>query len=134
MTALKRYRDFAPTGFDPKGLSLPDQQDWLVVPVGRSRDSDVLSESNFASALATLGGESDTVEIHRFGHWACGWFEVLLAHPSRAAAVEEIGNALASYPILSEEDFYERERAGCDRAWADYEAKDTVRELRKSVV
>ena len=28
-----RYRDFAPTGFDSKGLGLPDQQDWFVLPI-----------------------------------------------------------------------------------------------------
>jgi hypothetical protein len=112
---LQTYREYQPTQFDRKGLGLPDQGDWIVVPVGRNRDSDALGESNFRVAVQTLGGESETVEVHRFGHWACGWFEILIAHPDRRADVEAIAKRLDNYPILNEDDFsaleYERGEA-----------------------
>ena len=49
----------------------------LYVVVCQNRDSDCLTRSNFRMALKRLGGESDSVVFHRFGHWACGWWEAL---------------------------------------------------------
>lgn len=113
---MQTYSEYRPTGFDSAGLNLPDQQSWLVLPCGRNRDSDALSESNFSAALESLGGESETVEVHRFGHWACGWFEIIIVDPNSPAAeiAQDIDNSLADYPILDESDYSEREweRAG----------------------
>lgn len=103
------YKDFAPTGFDCKGLALDDRQDWIVVPCTQNRDSEALDQSNFAAALKILGGESKTVEVHRFGHWARGWFEIIICHPSLDNQVEEIKRRLENYPVLDEEDFCDRE-------------------------
>ena len=114
---LQTYREYSPTQFDPRGLSLPDRQDWFVAPVGRNRDSECLAESNFASLVKALGGESDTVEIHRFGHWACGWFEIVLVHPSHEKELGELQCALASYPVLDDSDLSERETAEAQRVW-----------------
>ena len=106
------YSTFRPTAFDPEGLGLPDRQDWLVVPVLQTRDSGPLSMSNFRVALQQLGGESGTVEVHRFNHWGPGWFEIILAHPSREADVTDIEASLEQYPVLDDEDhgqeMYER--------------------------
>lgn len=112
-TTLTRYGDFSPTSFDHAGAFLPDRQDWFVAPVSRNRDSQSLAESNFAAALETLGGESETVEVHRFGHWGPGWFEIILVHPSRFADAQAIADRLEIYPILDEEDVSARE-------WEDY--------------
>lgn len=114
---LTTYAEFAPTSFDRRGAFLPERADWLVVPCGRNRDSRVLAESNFHVALERLGDESETVEVHRFGHWACGWFEIILVHPSRADEVSEIADALASYPILDESDWSEREYEAAAEYW-----------------
>jgi len=65
---MQTYSQYAPTGFDRSRAFLSDRQAWLVVPVSRNRDSNTLAESNFDAALEMLGGESDTVEVHRFGH------------------------------------------------------------------
>ena len=44
----------------------------------QNRDSDTLTRSNFISAMNELGGEdSYNVKILRFGHWACGWWEMI---------------------------------------------------------
>jgi hypothetical protein len=108
------YSKFSPSTFDVRGLGLPDRQSWLVVPCGRNRDSEPFDESNFVTALKLLGGASETVEVHRFGHWANGWFEVILVQPDGAAAAIalDIEERLDNYPILDEDDLSYREELG----------------------
>ena len=109
---MQKYSDFAPTGFDPKGLNAEEHNiaDYLVF-LSRSRDSGILDESNWEVALRELGGESDDVQIHRFGHWACGWFEIILINPNsdKIDEAQELADSLESYPILDESDFSQRE-------------------------
>jgi hypothetical protein len=126
-----RYADFRPTSFDGH-LPVDDREDWIVVPCSRTRDSGVLDESNFASALAGLGGESGTVEVHRSGHWGPGWFEIILVDPARAAEVAEIEMALAGYPVLDGDDLSRREVKAEEEAWRDWVAGDVRRALCKA--
>lgn len=119
-TEVRLYRDWAPSQFDTRGLGLPDRQDWIVAPVMRTRDSGPLSESNFASVLKSVGGESDTVEIHRFAHWGPGYFEILLVAPEHARTIQEITCALESYPILDESDLSMRESEAAFEAWITF--------------
>jgi len=116
---MEKYQYFRPTEFDPAGAFLPERHEWLVVPCGRTRDSDPLAESNFASALKALGGESETVEVHRFGHWGPGWFEIIIVDPAspQKEIAEGIEAKLADYPILNEDDFSEREWAEATEVW-----------------
>lgn len=89
----------------------PSMGTW-VVSVGRNRDSEILELSNFDVALERLGGESKHVRIERFGHWGCGWFELILVNPRNAKALKEaysIHRDLKSYSVLDESDFSERE-------------------------
>ena len=111
---MQRYGDFQPTGHDPRGLGLQDQQDWLVLPTGRTRDSEEREVSNFETAMKILSPDDedgDDVETHRFGHWGPGWFEIIIVRPGTAAAerAEDIEAALDSYPILDDEDCSRRE-------------------------
>lgn len=107
---MQRYRDYAPTPYDSRGLNLDDAQDWFVLPTGQNRDSDVVDRSNFRTALELMGGESETVEVHRFGHWACGWFEIIIINPSLYdKAVAEIVDPLESHPVLDEDDMSQLE-------------------------
>lgn len=112
------YKQYAPTTFDARGLALPERQGWYVL-LGRNRDSDCLDESNFHCALKELGGEGPYVEVHRFGHWACGWLELILVCPETAESdrAKEIECAIACYPILDEHDFSEREQTAADLTW-----------------
>tara|TARA_Y100000310_G_scaffold2787_1_gene3628 strand:- start:7394 stop:7885 length:492 start_codon:yes stop_codon:yes gene_type:complete len=120
---MQRYSDFAPTPFDSKGLgaygNMSERQDWLLVPVSQNRDSGPFDESNFAAALEMLGGEGETVEVHRFGHWGPGWFEIILVAPGSYAAdvAEEIQRSLEDYPLLDEEDHSNREYEAACEAW-----------------
>jgi hypothetical protein len=127
---MQTYREYQPTGFDAKGLGLHDRQDWIVAPVGRNRDSEVLSNVNFETALEMLGGESETVEVHRFGHWGPGWFEIILVSPERAQDVEEIEGALENYPVLDESKLSEKENEEYYHNWTNAGAcSDFRREL-----
>lgn len=119
--ALQRYGDYRPTQFDASGASmLSERADWLVAPLTRTRDSGPLEESNFASALVALGGESETIEVHRFGHWGPGWYEIILINATDLARVkegEDIEAGLEDYPVIDEMDLSERERAAYTQAW-----------------
>jgi hypothetical protein len=126
----------APTGFDSlENYCGPDLSGSdLLVLLTRTRDSDVLTESNWDKALEALGGESDTVIIHRFGHWAVGWIEYLCVRSGSAAAeiAEDIDNALADYPVLDESDFCERESDAADKLWADWPVNWRIDYIRKN--
>lgn len=105
----------------------------LQVIMCRSRDSDVLTESNWVTALDLLGGESETVVIHRFGHWACGWWEALCVDPSsdQFAIAQDIEDRLASYPVLDEEDWGRREDEKAQEVWANsFNVSDRIEYIR----
>ena len=83
--------------------------DYYVL-LSRNRDSGLVEESNFWSALKMLNGESDTVKIVRAKHWLCGWVEMILIHESDKESVDkgnEIEESLNNYPILDEDVFGE---------------------------
>ncbi len=116
---MKTYSEYRPTAHDTQGLGLEDRQQWLVVPVSRTRDSEPCEESNFAAALKLLGGESATVEVHRFGHWGPGWYEIILVQPQTSAwcVAQSIEKRLESYSILDEDDLSEREYNAAAELW-----------------
>ena len=100
--------------------------DYYVL-LSRHRDSGLVEESNFQSALKMLNGESDTVKVIRAKHWLCGWVEMILIHESDKESIDkgnEIEKALENYPILDEDDFYERESE---------KREELIEELRKVV-
>jgi len=134
--------------YQPENLerwSRPDcfaawDSDWqysraAFVFLGRNRDSDLLTESNFECALQAIGGESDTVKIVRESHWACGWIEWIAIHESDCKALEiadGIAAALESYPVVSEDDFCEREYEAAQSYWAELTVKERVELCRES--
>ena len=93
----------------------------------RTRDSGLVEESNFWSALKMLNGESDTVKVIRFSHWLCGWIEVILIHESDKVSVDkgnEIEKSLENYPILNEDAFGEM---------VTEKEKEILEEIRKDI-
>ena len=136
----RTYREFQPTGFDSRinfiaydSEAIDELQSWLVGP-SRTRDSDCLEESNFAVILKDLGGEGDNVQVHRFGHWACGWYELILIRPETAEAASwaEWEGALANYPVAGDSDFSEREQAAADETWKHcYSPAQRIAYMRK---
>lgn len=125
-----------PSGFDSMknySGSVPEAE-WLNV-LTRSRDADILTESNFDCALDQLGGESDSVEIFRFGHWACGWWESLAVRKGSESEIKalEITEKLDSYPVLDDQDFSEREMQEANQVWSNcYSVKDRVEYIRNN--
>ena len=103
------YSQFKPTSFDSH-ISLEGKESWFVFPCARNRDSDSLEESNFHCGLEKLGGEGEDVEVHRFGHWANGWFEIIVIRPKTEAAKSavKLESKLEDYPLLNEDDYCER--------------------------
>jgi len=126
-----QYKDFAPTYFDHKGAFLPDRQEWYVCPVSITRDSDVLSESNFETAQKILDADKAEYEVHRFGHWGPGWFEIILVHPDNLPSVEKIEDALENYPALDEDDYCEREYEAASEAWESYGFDEYISAIKK---
>lgn len=135
---MQTYSEYAPTPFDPKGLNLDDQQDWLVVPVGQNRDSEALAQSNFAAAVAMLeevepeDAEEPNYEVCSFGHWACGWIEIIIVRPGSKAqeVAEEIEKSLEDYPVLDEDDHSQREWEEWEESWNNW----LCGEFRKSII
>lgn len=124
-----RYKEYAPTPFDTKGLALYDErQEWFVAPCGVNRDSEALDRSNWAVQLDSLGGESDDVEVHRFGHWACGWLEIVIVRPGTAAAAEaaRIEEDLANHPVLDDAHFSALEGEEAAETWKNCSIRDRV--------
>jgi len=131
-----RYRNFRPTAFDTEGLlgEYHGISDFWVAPVSHTRDSGPLDESNFAAALAALGGESDTVQVHRFGHWGPGWFEIVLIDPAdleRVKVAGELEAALSDYPVLDDDDFSAREWEAAEEYWSACSMRERVGYLRE---
>jgi len=136
---MQTYRKFRPTACDVAGLGCENQQDWLVLPCGQNRDSGALDRSNFRTAekiLAEVDPNGSDYEVHRFGHWACGWFEVILVRPETAAAKEAEGieATLADYPILCDSDHSELEQEDANETWRycfnDAERVEYIRDHR----
>lgn len=123
------YADYAPTGLDQCGAFLPDRQDWLVAPISITRDtSEPIALSNWEVMQAEFDREHVEYEIHRFGHWGPGWFEIILLHPDGAAVLDDIERALLDYPILDESHYSDKEHQVQTEDWESYGRDDFRRE------
>ena len=134
---MQPYREFAPTAFDARGAFLDDRQDWLVVPVGQTRDSGPLPQSNFASAekmLEEADPDCEDHEKHSFNHWGPGWFEILIVRPESTCehVATEIEAGLENYPVLDDEDFSEREYTDMEETWRRMSMHDRINACSRS--
>ena len=128
-----------PSAFDSRAnfawhIDPAEVADWHIVCT-RTRDSSELAESNFEVAHARIKAiDAEHVDIHRFGHWACGWIEYLCVKAGTAAYAEgeRIAEAIEQYPVLDECDFSEREQASADRVWRDcYSVRERAEYIRE---
>lgn len=140
------YKKFQPTGYDCKGLGLKDRQDWFVVPVFQNRDSKCLERSNFEvvqedldfyselSAEEEAAGHESNFEVHNFGHYTCGWFEIMIVRPGSQAAkkAEEWEACLSDYNIASEEHYSELEEEEAQETWKNcYSNEERLEYIRE---
>jgi hypothetical protein len=111
-----------------------ENDSWLIA-YAINRDSHALERSNFRIMLRDLGGESDTVNISRSNHWACGWVEYITLDPSDLAKVKIARANLArieNYPVLNDEDYGQEEQDEAQEVWAKcYNVKDRIAYIRK---
>lgn len=124
-----QYSEFAPTAFDSH-IHVEDREDWIVAPCTITRDSEPLSVSNFESCQKILDDHGAEYEIHRFGHWGPGWFEIILVDPAYADIVEDIARALEDYPVLDDEDISAREADAEQEDWDNYGAWDFRKDVQ----
>lgn len=127
------YAQHRPTQFDCRGLGLPDRQGWLVHPISQTRDSGAPDRSNFAvlcRELERVDPAGNDHEVHRFGHWVPGWYEIVIVRPDTAAAREAEGLTTDDYPILDERHLSNVEQQDEHAAWDAYAARDLRRALR----
>ena len=96
--------------------------------ITQNRDSDTVTRSNFISALVVLGGESENVEIHRFGHWACGWWELIAVKADSREHLEalDIEKRLKDYPVVNEEHLCELEFNEASDYWASCSIQERI--------
>lgn len=146
-TDLQRYGEFRPTCFDAKGLAAgrmgddeddTDRAQWFVAPCSITRDSGALERANWIeqeSALKKADPDSESNETHRFGHWACGWFEIVLVKPGTNAAdvAAELAAALEDYPILCEDRLSAIEHEEESADWANYGAADFASAIKRAL-
>jgi hypothetical protein len=131
-----RYQQMTSGGIDGYSNFSGDDteyRDWFGI-LGQSRDSNCLERSNFEIGLKMLGGESETVRVERYGHWAVGWIEEIYVKPNSAAheIAKEIESKLADYPVLNESDFSEKEINEANEVWKNcYSWKDRIDYIRK---
>lgn len=108
---LEHWRVDGPTGFDSAAnYSGPHFSMYFQAPVAITRDADTLATSNWHVVTESIlkVAQHDATEIHRMGHWGCGWYEILLIHPDDGAALEAADNwaaVLSEYPVADDEHY-----------------------------
>lgn len=137
---MQKYKDYQPTEFDRSGLgilhNMKDQANWFVPDISQTRDSGCLTRSNFEcfqKHLEKIEDEGNTWQIHRFGHWACGWFEIFTIKPGSEAETlaRETENALENYPVIDEEHFCELEEEEASETWQGMDISERVELIQR---
>lgn len=148
---LQRYKNFKPTKFDShinievdegdEEENYTNREDWFVLPFSVNRDTkdsynsgSILEESNYKCSLEELGGEGKNVEVHRFKHWACGWFEIVLVRPDTKEAKNllEIVKKYKDYPVLDEMHLGEKEYEAAGEVWDNMSIEERKDFLKKN--
>ena len=114
MNNLINLKDFLyPEGKRPDGFILhdcmDDQLDWIASSeIQINRDSDELTESNWQVFIDGLEKtNSEDWRILRFGHFACGYYEIVILRPNSESYdfYIECLESLENYPVLDEEHY-----------------------------
>ena len=131
---MKTYKEFRPTQFDSH-ITIENRENWFIASVTHNRDSGALTRSNWEVFVKMLGNENeDNYEIHRFGHWGPGWFEIILINPDNEQLIKignDIENALADYPVIDDEHFSRTEYEEACEVWRNcYNIKERIGYIR----
>jgi len=130
---LRQWKDFRPTPVDTH-YRMDERENYYMAPVLLTRDSGLLDQANWEAMVAILNSEQcQEYEIHRFGHWLTGWFEVVLVPPDSKDhhVCINIAEKLQDYPILDEDKYSQMCQDEYLRSWNDYGCRDFQEELEK---
>ena len=117
---LKRWTSEDPATGETSNYIGERPDDCYVGPVSVNPGSNCLTRANWkviATELESLGAE-----IHRFGHWACGWYEILLIPPDADDALERAdywAARLQDYPVADETVWSDMEFEEAYQWWKD---------------
>lgn len=121
---METYGEHIPTEYD-RHIVVEDREDWLIAPVSINRDTaDAVTLSNWEVLQEILDDQQAEYEIHRFGHWSYGWYEMILVNPIHAELLQTIYSRLDSYPILNDEKWSEKETEHEWESWEGYVMSD----------
>ena len=144
LETLQRYQEYQPTSLDSSdnylGDNLEDHQDWYVINIGLNRDSSLLDQSNFTcftQALKDIEPEGDHWQIHRFGHWACGWYEILILNPEASEVLNkalEMMESLKTYLGPLDEDHHSSLELNAFNDWIDYGITEVRSKLENDIL
>lgn len=127
ISIMQKLKDWEPSAWDSKSNYMGDRShfEWYVVPVMYiPNEGSILSESNWITAKKILDADNvEGVETHKFGHWVCGSYYLILIDPSNKKAVkagEDIEKSLSNYPVLDEMHYSELESTAISEAWESW--------------
>jgi len=131
---LNTYDGHRPTPWDGHVCSELDA--FYMAPISQNRDSDCLTRSNWIVGTEEIlkASQHEETEVHRFGHWACGWYEMLLIHPADLPALRvaaAMAADLENYPVLSDEHLTELEYEEAAEYWQRCSVSDRVEILQR---
>ena len=120
----------------------------------QSRDSDILTQSNYIAMLKLLeeketeleqqhmlyaediegefDQEKETAIVHDFRarHWACGWVECIIMRRDAPMQLQqlayEILGGLENHPVIDDEDFCERETEERQEYWDNMDLREKI--------
>lgn len=114
-------------------------KDWrgYCVLISRTRDSGLLDQSNWESALEAMEGKPG-VEVTRFRHWGFGWGESIMVAIDAPEEVlqeaESILCALADYPSLDDSRLSQMEYDKAIEAWRAMDTRERAKYCRDAGV
>lgn len=102
-----------------------DMNGWTICT--RNRDADALTRSNFEVIEEDMGS---ACEVHRTGHWACGWVEWLIlpytaSEEDKEKAAQWIYD-LEQYPVANDDHFSNLEYTEAEEYWKTASMKDRL--------
>jgi len=113
-----------------------------------NRDSDYLTVSNFETILKLFedigvnvvedydmsSDKHPSVINVRMKHWLVGWIDTIMIHEDASSViwdqVESINNSLSDYPVLDDDDFYQKESDIINESYDSY-IKDEFTDIIK---
>lgn len=126
---LDLYSGHTPTPWD--GHICSELDSFYIGPCTQQRDSNTLERCNFeAMTEAVLNvAQHEETEVHRFGHWACGWYEMLLIHPTDTEALKiasRLSASLEQYGSLDDDKLSAMELDEACKTWENWSISDRV--------